>query len=350
MPRPKSTVRLRHVVVNEWLRQPKGAKNLSSIARHLGTSRLFVRTWVNRFLDTGDVADKGKTGRPRKLSKADDTTLARLMQTKACDTAAEAREHMPSKVCTNTVRRALKRENYVYKPPRSVLHLTLGQKQKRLKFARRWRNGGPWKRTVYTDSSYFILGGPARKCGKHRYVLHDELNEHVEFKNPLKIHVYGGISVTGRTRLAFVTGTTGQHVPQGYKGKGCGAQEYRGVLQTTLVPDSRALFSDGGEWWFLQDWAPGHKAKLTQQYLDQNCPKWFSDWPGNSPDLNPIEHVWKAMKDQLRGKAFASIDEFKAEVTRVWTTYPQRNINSLINSMWRRIRAVQSENGGRTKY
>ena len=48
----------------------------------------------------------------------------------------------------------------------------------------------------------------------------------------------------------------------------------------------------------IEDNAPIHTARATQQaYLDQ----WvnYISWPANSPDLNPIENVWKLLKHRV---------------------------------------------------
>ena len=46
------------------------------------------------------------------------------------------------------------------------------------------------------------------------------------------------------------------------------------------------------------DGARSHRPKSTQSFLDQNVSDYIStdDWPGNSPDLNPLDYsIWGAM-------------------------------------------------------
>src|SRR3954463_3093816 len=77
--------------------------------------------------------------------------------------------------------------------------------------------------------------------------------------------------------------------------------------------------------------------------------KWFEDhevelldWPAQSPDLNPIEHLWHILKK--------GIQELLERVQEEWGKIPKEECVNLINSMPRRIKAVLKAKRGHIKY
>ena len=49
---------------------------------------------------------------------------------------------------------------------------------------------------------------------------------------------------------------------------------------------------------FMQDGAPCHKSKKVMKWF-KNHNITLLEWPGNSPDLNPIENCWNYIKKQV---------------------------------------------------
>lgn len=74
-------------------------------------------------------------------------------------------------------------------------------------------------------------------------------------------------------------------------------------------------------------------------------------WPGNSPDLNPIENCWNYMKSNLDGAYTASLPYLKKEIQNMWVhDMDPAYFRALSDSMPKRIQLVIKMKGGMTKY
>ena len=76
------------------------------------------------------------------------------------------------------------------------------------------------------------------------------------------------------------------------------------------------------------------------------------EWPAQSPDLNPIEHLWFYLKKQLsdHNTPSSGILELWERVEKEWEEIKPEECQNLIESMARRVQAVIRAKGGYTKY
>ncbi|GFW89357.1 putative transposase like protein [Trichonephila clavipes] len=93
------------------------------------------------------------------------------------------------------------------------------------------------------------------------------------------------------------------------------------------------------------------KARSIKAFLaEQNIP--LLDWPGNSPDMNPIENIWELMKREVAKDVITNKTQLLERIIHVCNHHPQmqETVQSCIDSMPRKIEALIAAKGGSTKY
>ena len=76
------------------------------------------------------------------------------------------------------------------------------------------------------------------------------------------------------------------------------------------------------------------------------------DWPAQSPDLNPIEHLWGILKRKIYDYEYPAegVDKIWDRAAETWAKITLEEVQNLIRSIPRRIEAVIKATGGHTKY
>jgi transposase len=142
------------------------------------------------------------------------------------------------------------------------------------------------------------------------------------------------------------------------------SNQYINLLSENLIPFIEERKANGTTGMiFQQDNASFHCSKETQRFFDETSPDLdftIMDWPPNSPDMNPIEHLWPVVKNELfrrfpdtstlRGGCAKVKSELKARLTVVWDNIGEEVLDRLIASMPERVKALLEAKGWYTEY
>jgi hypothetical protein len=74
-------------------------------------------------------------------------------------------------------------------------------------------------------------------------------------------------------------------------------------------------------------------------------------WPGNSPDLNVIEHIWGLLQDSVFKQPMPhNRGELIKRVQETWSSIDLNYLSTLAQSLPNRVAAVRAAEGGHTDY
>ena len=288
-----------------------------------------------------------KGGRPKKLTEQDKRYCLRLITSGRVETATAAARKLQQdfgvSVSANTVSNALKEagmssEEKVKKPMLSANNI-----KARLAFAKRYKHWtvDDWKRVIWSDGTKinrFCSGGHAWYWARDGESRQDRHIKQTVKHGGGSIMIWGCMTAQGPGYLCKIEGTMDQHL-------------YKSILEDELSKTIEYYRMDVDKVMFQHDTDSKHRATSVQEWLANQSFE-VLEWPSQSPDLNPIEHLWAHLKRQLNTYESPSkgMLELWERVEDEWNKIDSEVCMRLIESMLMRISALLKAKGSWTKY
>lgn len=313
-----------------------------AISRRLSVSTGVITTSVQRYRTTGSFSSCARSGRPRATSKTDDRAICLLARKDPRITSSLIRARLPfhlANISTVTIRNRLGEVGLKACKPALKPKLSPKNIKDRLAFCRHYRNWSAedWDKVAFSDEATFTqfkqyhahVWRPKNCRYNPKYTV-------PTVKQCEKLMVWGCISSAGRAGLWVMP-----------KGSTMTGPVYLQVLKDHL-PNFMVI---QGTSYFQHDGAPCHSSRLVSEWLATSGIQLLGPWPGNSPDLNPIENCWVMAKKEVAKLHPTSSADLERKIKEVWVAKISPDYcKALCRSMPERIQAVLANKGLHSKY
>ena len=102
---------------------------------------------------------------------------------------------------------------------------------------------------------------------------------------------------------------------------------------------------------YMDDGAAYHTSKYTKKFCAE-VGLLRMIWPAQSPDLNPIENLWRIIRIRVSGyhHKIHSVEEMRVAISEEWEKLTEEDYRKCIESMHQRCKLVILAKGGSIKY
>ena len=322
----------------------------TDIAKQTGISARSCQRWCKKFRESPGgnvVVPKRLTGRPRITHPRALSIIRRQLEASPFITAQKIKEQnllLFGNVHTRTVSRRIHDDlGYTRRRARKKVLLTYKQRMARLQFARRhmhW-NMRQWKNVIWSDECIITC---CDSNNQYVYMHKDSDPFDPKFtsksvKHPPKLMVWACFNYRGVGKLIVL--------PQNLT---MNKERYLELLSDHLYDCFRMCKVKLDRGIYMQDGATCHTAKIIKEYFSFVKINYIEKWPGNSPDINPIENLWPLVKRKLRDRDTSTIAKLRDAIYEILHSIDRKVFRKLAGSIPNRLRQVERQKGYPIKY
>jgi len=317
------------------------------IAKKLGITRKTVAKILKRESDTGSPQPvikglKVQTKFAKGLATPQQiNTLKELCIESPFKTPRILREDLKLECSLTTIKRRLKDLGLHGRRAAVKPMLSERSRLRRLEFATLHRDFN-WDNVVFSDEVKIETAASGldwvRRPTGQRYGK--QYIREVNRSGRVALVVWGAFSKGGFFDLVFLNGSLN-------------SQTYiRDILQPEILPYKQTFKN----MIFVQDNASSHTAHIVRDFLKENEISTLK-WPATSPDMNPIENIWRILKLEvgcLNKYKKSQLNEVKEKITLAWRKLETERLKMIEQfykkGMAKRMEAVIAAEGHSTKW
>lgn len=321
----------------------KDGMSYSQVSELFDVSKSAVGDIIKRFKTRKSVENKKRTGRRKITTEHEDRILVRLSKNDPRMNAVELNEIMRTnynvECSVDTTKRRLRQANLFGRRPAKKPLISAKNRKARIEFAKKYLKweAKDWSKVLFSDESKFMVfeSDGIKYVRRPKGARYDP-----KYQLPTVKHGGGNVMVWG----CFSRDLVG---PIHRINDTMDQIMYKNIISNVMLPHAKNKMPRG--WLFQQDNDPKHTAKSVKEFFKTKKIR-VLEWPSQSPDLNPIEHLWEHIDRQLKGHRPKNKDELFGLISEYWRNIPPHVIINLVDSMPRRCKAVLDAKGYATKY
>ena len=309
----------------------------------MNVSESTIRSVIKRWGDSNAFKSAPRNGRPQKLGDREARRLTRIVKNNRKAPLSVISQEFGADVHKETI--GIKLRYLGLRSRKAIRKPFISKKNAKIRLwwskARIGWTLKDWKRVIWSDECRIELWQGSRDRLVRRTTSE---SNHPDCISPTVKHGGGSLMVWA----CFCWDKIGPIV---VIDGNLNHEKYISILTNKLLPFWKQMKRRFRSPIFQDDGARAHTAHAVVNWKRMNVINSFI-WPAQSPDLNPIEHVWSFLKQRVKRRKPHpnNLKQLEEYIYEEWKQLDPSMLRNVVFSMPRRIRGVVRSKGYQTSY